>query len=550
MNTFLKKISVFGAFSVGLFSAGEIAFANNSPIDKENPVIELKNFPDLNLPEAVYKNVEKIYTFDADGACEFRFKSELRVNTLFAMNELCGETFVVYNPKFQRVKINEAYTIMADGTRVDVPRNAFNTVLPKCAADAPAFNFLRELVITHTALEPGATIFLDYSVFYANVEGMLFDEYADMPFPCDRLVLNFNGSQTEFFNVPARSRETFFHAKRSVPVIYPGMKNVKPRDFCSTENVKLGESGKARLAKLIEKPGMTHDEKICAIYDFVSDKIATVKIPSALLSESDLRLPDAVIASAYGTPLEKARVLWSMLSAAGLKDCKIICNEFEDAFFVDVPEVKARLGVGASGEKKLVSVSGLASIEFSDESMNVSGELDVDEFDSERDARKRAQVLTGISGGSLQANWRADNVKINFSYTQKLSVNEGVLVWTVPVSPKGITAIGVDKLPRERKSLLVLPSARNVFSETYYYKIRLGENYCLAEAPRTDSVENNVGRVLFSLESDGGEVRISKDLVLSKLQISPKDYAAFRELLTAWFAPRNNRVMFFQEDEK
>lgn len=550
MNTFFKKIAVFVALLVGLISTGEIAFANNISIKKEASSIELKNFPDLNAPEAVYKNVEKIYTFDAEGACEFRFRSALRVNTLFAMNELCGETFVVYNPKFQRVKINEAYTIMADGTRIDVPRNAFNTVLPKCASDAPAFNFLRELVITHTALEPGATVFLDYSVFYASVEGMLFDEYADMPFPCDRLVLNFNGSQTEFFNVPARSRETFFRAERSVPVIYPGMKNVKPRDFCSTQNVRLGESGKARLAKLLEKSTMTRDEKICAIYDFVSRKIATVKIPSTLLSENDLRVPDAVIASAYGTPIEKARLLWSMLSAIGLEDCKIIRNEIDDTFFVELPGAETRLAVDTSGEKKLVAVSGSARVEFSGESVSIFGEVRADEFDSERDAKKRAQALIGISDESLQANWKADNDGITFSYSQKLQANDGVLVWKLPVSPKGIAAIELDKLPRERKSPLILPREKNAFSETYYYKIRLGENYKLAEVPRADSVENAVGRVGFSLKSDGGEVCISKEITLSKFQILPEDYSALRELLTAWFAPRNNRVMLFQKIEK
>lgn len=550
MNTFLKKIFSFGVFSFGLLSATAFSFANAESGEKDKLSYELKNFPDLSIPEAVYKNVEKIYTFDADGACEIRFKSALLVNTLFAVNELCGETFIVYNPKFQRVKVHEAYTIMADGTRIDAPRNAFNTVLPKCASDAPAFNFLRELVITHTALEPGATVFLDYSVFYANVEGLLFDEYADMQFPCERLVLDFNGSRTEFFNVPARSRETFFRAERSVPVIYPGMKTIVPRDFCSTNDVKLGVLGNAKVESLTGKPTMTRDEKICAVYDFVSKKIATVKIPSKLLAGNDLRLPDAVIASAYGTPIEKARVLWAMLSSAGFKDCKIIRNEIDDTFFVDVPEAGTRLPVDGAGEEKLVPVASSGSVEFSDENASVRGEIRVDEFSSERDAKKRAQELTGISDESLRGNWALNKGKIDFSYSQKLQTNDGVVVWQIPVSPKGIAAIGVDKLPRERKSPLILPCEENSFSEIYCYKIRLGENDELAEKPRTDSVGNAVGEVVFTLETDGNEVRILKKLVLSKLQILPEDYAAFRELLTAWFAPQNNRVLFFRKEKK
>ena len=53
---------------------------------------------------------------------------------------------------------------MADGKKVKAPENAINEILPAFAAGAPAFNSLREMVITHTALERGAT---DQSRLYA-----------------------------------------------------------------------------------------------------------------------------------------------------------------------------------------------------------------------------------------------------------------------------------------------------------------------------------------------------------------------------------------------
>ena len=37
-------------------------------------------------------------------------------------------------------------------------------VLPRNAADAPAYNHLKEMVVVHTGLELGATIYLDYTV--------------------------------------------------------------------------------------------------------------------------------------------------------------------------------------------------------------------------------------------------------------------------------------------------------------------------------------------------------------------------------------------------
>ena len=44
------------------------------------------------------------------------------------------------------------------------PDNAFVEVLPAAAANAPAFNALREMVVVHTGLELGATVNLDYSI--------------------------------------------------------------------------------------------------------------------------------------------------------------------------------------------------------------------------------------------------------------------------------------------------------------------------------------------------------------------------------------------------
>ena len=69
---------------------------------------------------------------------------------------------MIYDPEYQELQITEAYTIMADGQRVEVPGNAFNEVLPRAAAHVPPYNRLREMVITHTGLEVGATIYLDY----------------------------------------------------------------------------------------------------------------------------------------------------------------------------------------------------------------------------------------------------------------------------------------------------------------------------------------------------------------------------------------------------
>jgi len=62
------------------------------------------------------------------------------------------------------LQIHESYTRQKDGNIVKTPANALVEVLPSAAANAPAFNALREMVVVHTGLELGATIYLDYSI--------------------------------------------------------------------------------------------------------------------------------------------------------------------------------------------------------------------------------------------------------------------------------------------------------------------------------------------------------------------------------------------------
>ncbi len=114
--------------------------------------------------DAVFKLLKKEYQMKPDGSLEYTYTKELKLYTKHAFNRMYGESFVIYNPDYQKLVIEYAYTIMADGKKVEVPTNAFNEVLPHEAASYPAYNSMREMVITHTALEPGCTICLKYKI--------------------------------------------------------------------------------------------------------------------------------------------------------------------------------------------------------------------------------------------------------------------------------------------------------------------------------------------------------------------------------------------------
>jgi hypothetical protein len=114
--------------------------------------------------DAVYQKIIKEYTLEPDGRMVYRYIKEQKLQTYRAFHNLYGETFIIRDTTRQDLKINEVYTVMADGRKMATPANAFNDVLPEYAANAPAYNMLREMVITHTGLERGATIHLDYQL--------------------------------------------------------------------------------------------------------------------------------------------------------------------------------------------------------------------------------------------------------------------------------------------------------------------------------------------------------------------------------------------------
>ena len=54
--------------------------------------------------EAEFRKLSKTYTLRADGSQEMRVQKELTLFTHAAMNGLYGETFIVYNPDFQKLE--------------------------------------------------------------------------------------------------------------------------------------------------------------------------------------------------------------------------------------------------------------------------------------------------------------------------------------------------------------------------------------------------------------------------------------------------------------
>ncbi len=113
---------------------------------------------------ALFLKQKKEFVLNNDGSMDYHYSHQLKLITYTSSDRLFGETFILYNPSFQQLTVNKSETTMPSGRKVNSPANALNEVLPQFAPNAPAFNHLREMVVSHTGIGPGATIELNYNI--------------------------------------------------------------------------------------------------------------------------------------------------------------------------------------------------------------------------------------------------------------------------------------------------------------------------------------------------------------------------------------------------
>jgi hypothetical protein len=298
--------------------------------------------------DAVFEKIIKEYTLNDDGSVDFHYYKKLKLLTHYSFNRLYGETFIVYNPLHQSLKINKAVVTQKDGKIVSSPVNAFNEVLPSFAADASAFNHLREMVVTHAGVELDAVIELDYSIhtdkdYFPGLMGdeiltagsLVNEEIINIKIPKGKTIsykvfnirtapeVNESASGTEYHFVFRGIKENSHETNQ------PQSNDHLPRLIFSTLNwneaqqiltgqpafnYKADESMEAAVKKIkIE----SHDDRslILKLQNLVTNEINTYPVPLEFTGFS-FRPPVEVWKSNGGTPLEKSILLVALIRTA------------------------------------------------------------------------------------------------------------------------------------------------------------------------------------------------------------------------------------------
>jgi len=300
--------------------------------------------------DAVFLKIEKEYILNADGSWDYHYYKKLKLLTHLSFNRLYGETFIVYNPAYQKLRINRCITTMADGKVIAAPANAFNEVLPGFAANSGAYNHLREMVVTHTGLEVGAVVELDYTITSSKdfLPGLMGSEVIGEWSPVNELkvivrvpageelqykvlrirtapqVSEENGMKVftfAFTGLKARSHEPLqARMNADLPrLIFSTINGQQAYDYLVQQAgfSKTPDKGAVAAVKKIREENKEDRAAALKLQSLVAGDINTVNIPPELLGYR-ARTAAETWKSNGGTELEKCLLLAGMLSEAGI----------------------------------------------------------------------------------------------------------------------------------------------------------------------------------------------------------------------------------------
>lgn len=512
-------------------------------------------------PEAVFNQIVKQYTWNRDGSMTFRYRKELKLNTHLSFNSLYGETFIVYNPEFQTLKINESYTKQADGTIIRTPDNAFNEVLPAFATDAPAYNHLREMVVTHTGLEIGATIHLDYTLttnvgFYPFLDvAESLQEHApiekyqiDITLPEDEeLTYGMNALKSEPTHRTEHGMKTYSWHWENIPAI--SMEShiageTFPMLFASNAG---GENGVAWLSAmkiepeacasvvstLLNNDRTPPEEKRAEIQRYVLQNIATCNLPIHLSAQ--IRKPSEVLQSAYGSPAEKAALLASMFLAAGLDaEIMIAFPAYASPIAVNsVSDIRIKSGEhyfspiqkdapdpalqAARHQFWQTSESGVSLITLTEKQMKLDYKVQISINDT-----------IARENGTL-TNSEEKTAKPDFDSKKPLRSETGYTVYTLPAPAKGIDSWKLKLNSRRTQSM----ELNCKIKETCHYTVST-DGWEMKTQPFRKEINNAVGKASLTMQQQGEQFVIHREIELLKPIIRPDEYNDFRTLMLLW----------------
>ena len=514
--------------------------------------------------EAEFRKLSKTYTLRADGSQELRVQKELTLFTHAAMNGLYGETFIVYDPEFQELTIHESYTRQKDGTVIKTPSNALVEVLPSSAANAPAYNHLKEMVVVHTGLELGATIYLDYSI--VSKAGYLPELDVCCPVkelsPVKEFIfrLNFPAGKSVRYELLNASAKPVIAQGNGMKSFIWTLKDVAPRPYAYPSGrgnlglVQAIASGMMPVFVASTWPGYTEAvkylQKQFAVGNtsVVEGKVAELTQglegnPQAMrnaianymaglyqLGHCNVSLQDAgyrlrpaseVITSAYGTQAELVNLDVTLQRAAGLEAEVAVCA----------------LRPSVDGNRGLATVMSLVcQSKKMPEKVALTGteEACLQPFMTITDLQGKKLMLESYLGTKEVRT--TDTLEVKSDKLQELADGWGIVPLSDPTPVRSLYAYAGNTSISEK---ILLPRTVDCALETI---VRLPEG--MKWSGHADKeISNACGKVVFSYKAVKGGVKVTRSIRIDRQLQTPANYKELYALLSEWRDTNNHTLV-------
>lgn len=524
--------------------------------------------------DAVYHLISESYTLNKDGSSEFRKRVELQIFTRMTFDEF-GETFITYNPDFQELVINEAYTIRKDGSRVETPANAFNPMLPEGCTKCERLNGIRTMVVTHTALEYDAIIVLDYTIRSKN---FFFQElmekvelYDDVPI--NKYVVSvttpdyksakfqLNGENLSYTKTEHKDKDfvTTVYTFTNLPeaplcdFVFPSAWS--SLSFCTLDNPeavigrisqqnsmqkfdnqKITDFFRSRFTE--EMSGM---DKVLFVRDYIHDYIRTNELDAKTLNYM-FASPQQVWESNCALPIEKNILLASVLQNLGYKaqlafekntlpsdlrtvvrvyvNSKEVCVSANEAEDLNLKAYSPNSFIGIQSGSALTSPPASILVDVAANISFENGKLDNPTVDV-----KRKDV-----NSPMTETLQPQEISVAKAYVSQLSGKYYEL--TIDDGNYGTSVHSVD-IPSDLKYNIDTKKS----DETYVYTVTLPANARCLTKPVHKEITVEGAKLLIEVQIDGQAVKLTRQLSLPQEGISAKSVNKFKAMMGEWETP-------------
>ena len=545
--------------------------------------------------EADFLLLQKDFLLHPDGSSELHCRRVVKYNTHLSFNRLYGETFIVYNPLHQQLKFNESYTVQADGNKITTPSNAFNEVLPRFAADAPAHNHLREMVVTHTGLECGAIACLDYTLYtksgyepeldrcLALQEESPVKEYRVTVTVPDtkKLVFQLHGAKANpkivkkdgatryewtFHNVPASSREYYQPEDgRNTPhLIFSTWTSQQAALQWLAGQMNTGDIREIQAVfgkiPVKEKDESDPNYRLTNAYKYLTDNIASTPIPAEY---AGYRFCDAsqVVKQTCGTTGEKASLLLALAKDAGvdarpvavfpsymdssvgslhaIADIAVAVNVEENDFLLSLVKYTETCLSISHPNWRYVPMTGNQTEIIAKKCNNAVLFMDIVAEHQQVKTQGYSYMTTGTCEISPHENEPEKYIAGSITVTG----NDRYFNFTLPEVPGGANSWTLPYLTTQRTTTLEIPYP---VVESYSYTLKTLSNLEFINKDITVERKNALGTVSIRIEMRAPDhYQVTRSLSLRKSIITTAEYAAFMELISVW-RERNYRMIMFK----